>query len=73
MRRAGRLFRIVRILRHRRVVTAAWMAEELEVSERTIYRDIQDLSLSGRADFGRGREDFFRHVAEQNLRALEEN
>lgn len=47
MRRADRLFQIVQILRNRRLVTAKFLAERLEVSERTIYRDIQDLSLSG--------------------------
>lgn len=47
MRRADRLFQIVQILRNRRLVTAHDLAERLEVSERTIYRDIQDLSLSG--------------------------
>ncbi|QJD30083.1 helix-turn-helix transcriptional regulator [Methylococcus geothermalis] len=47
MRRADRLFQIVQILRNKRVVTAKALAERLEVSERTIYRDIQDISLSG--------------------------
>ncbi|WP_196139047.1 YafY family protein [Aliikangiella sp. G2MR2-5] len=47
MRRADRLFQITQILRNKRLVTAAQLAERLEVSERTIYRDIQDLSLSG--------------------------
>ena len=47
MRRADRLFRITQSLRSDRPVTAADLAERLEVSERTIYRDIQDLSLSG--------------------------
>ncbi|MCF6282448.1 MAG: YafY family transcriptional regulator [Candidatus Polarisedimenticolaceae bacterium] len=47
MRRADRLFQIIQLLRCRRITTAAWLAEELEVSERTIYRDIQDLILSG--------------------------
>lgn len=46
-RRADRLFQIVQILRTRRRVTAAMLAERLEVSERTVYRDIRDLSLSG--------------------------
>ncbi len=46
-RRADRLFQIVQVLRTRRRVTAALLAERLEVSERTIYRDIRDLSLSG--------------------------
>lgn len=47
MRRADRLFRIVLRLNRRTAVTARQLAEELEVSERTIYRDIVDLSLSG--------------------------
>ncbi len=47
MRRADRLFQIIQLLRCRRITTAAWLAEELEFSERTIYRDIQDLVLSG--------------------------
>ena len=47
MRRADRLFQIVQILRARRVTTAARLAETLEVSERTIYRDVRDLVLSG--------------------------
>ncbi len=49
MRRADRLFQIVQILRQRgrRAVTAATLAEALEVSERTVYRDIRDLVLSG--------------------------
>lgn len=47
MRRADRLFQLVQILRNRRLVTARQLAERLEVSERTIYRDVQDLSLSG--------------------------
>ncbi len=47
MRRADRLFQIIQYLRSRRVTTAKWLAEALEVSERTIYRDIQDLAASG--------------------------
>ncbi len=47
MRRADRLFRITQELRSDRWITASILAERLEVSERTIYRDIQDLSLSG--------------------------
>jgi predicted DNA-binding transcriptional regulator YafY len=47
MRRADRLFQIVQHLRGRRLTTAAQLAGWLEVSERTIYRDIRDLSLSG--------------------------
>jgi predicted DNA-binding transcriptional regulator YafY len=47
MRRADRLFQIVQHLRGRRLTTAAQLAEWLEVSDRTIYRDISDLSRSG--------------------------
>jgi len=47
MRRADRLFRIVQLLRHGRLLTAARLAQKLEVSTRTIYRDIVDLQLSG--------------------------
>ncbi|QLE84946.1 YafY family transcriptional regulator [Shewanella sp. Scap07] len=47
MRRADRLFQIVQLLRHRRMMTAQQLAQRLDVSVRTIYRDIQDLSLSG--------------------------
>lgn len=48
MRRADRLFEIIQYLRTRRTVTAARrLADELEVSERTVYRDIQDLMASG--------------------------
>jgi predicted DNA-binding transcriptional regulator YafY len=47
VRRADRLFQVIQLLRRKRVATAATLAEELEVSERTIYRDIRDLVLSG--------------------------
>ena len=47
MRRADRLFRIVQLLRLHKVVTADQLAETLEVSRRTIYRDMGDLSASG--------------------------
>jgi len=47
MRRADRLFVIVQYLRSRRLTTADWLAQKLEVSVRTVYRDIQDLSRSG--------------------------
>jgi predicted DNA-binding transcriptional regulator YafY len=44
MRRAERLFQIIQILRRARApVTAEAMAEELETSIRTIYRDIAEL------------------------------
>jgi predicted DNA-binding transcriptional regulator YafY len=47
MRRADRLFQIIQLIRKHRVTTAAVLAESLEVSERTVYRDIRDLVLSG--------------------------
>ena len=47
MRRADRLFRIVEILRGGRVTTARRLAERMEVSPRTIYRDMADLMASG--------------------------
>lgn len=47
MRRADRLFQIVQLLRGGRLTTAASLAERLEVSERTIYRDIADLQATG--------------------------
>ncbi|MBY0497408.1 MAG: YafY family transcriptional regulator [Cyanobacteria bacterium] len=48
MRRADRLFQIVNVLRRRRAATtAAYLAERLGVSERTVYRDIRDLILVG--------------------------
>jgi len=47
MRRADRLFQIVQLLRARRLATAADLAAELEVSTRTVYRDVQDLIDGG--------------------------
>jgi predicted DNA-binding transcriptional regulator YafY len=47
MRRADRLFQIVQLLRMRKLTTAADLAGELEVSTRTVYRDVQDLLESG--------------------------
>ncbi|MFT7680145.1 MAG: putative DNA-binding transcriptional regulator YafY [Planctomycetota bacterium] len=43
MRRADRVFRVIEVLRRNRVTTAKQLAEKLEVSERTIYRDVSDL------------------------------
>jgi predicted DNA-binding transcriptional regulator YafY len=47
MRRADRLSQIVQHLRGGRLVTAQKLGEWLEVSERTIYRDIADLQSTG--------------------------
>jgi len=47
MRRADRLFQIVLLLDRGRAVTARELADALQVSERTIYRDVADLGRSG--------------------------
>lgn len=47
MRRADRLFQIVQALRGGRLVTARDLAHRLEVSERTIYRDMAELMATG--------------------------
>lgn len=48
MNKAERLFSLLTLLRSKRyAVTANQLAEQLQVSERTIYRDIQSLCASG--------------------------
>ena len=47
MRRADRLFQIVQLIRGRRLTTAAFLAQRLEVSQRTVYRDVADLQHQG--------------------------
>ena len=42
-----RLFRIVYLLMEKKCITAKELANRLEVSERTIYRDLDKLSLAG--------------------------
>ncbi|HEX7389159.1 MAG TPA: YafY family protein [Acidiphilium sp.] len=65
MRRADRLFQIIQILRRSsRPVTANRIADELEVSQRTVYRDIADLigqrvPILGEAGFGYVLDDTF--------------
>jgi predicted DNA-binding transcriptional regulator YafY len=65
MRRADRLFRIIQILRRRRTpITANEIAEEMETSLRTIYRDISQLladrvPIRGEAGIGYILEDGF--------------
>jgi predicted DNA-binding transcriptional regulator YafY len=65
MRRADRLFQIIQILRRSsRPVTAREIARELEVSPRTVYRDVADLiaqrvPVQGEAGFGYTLDDGF--------------
>ncbi len=47
MRRADRLFQLVQLIRGRRLTTAAWLAERLQVSVRSVYRDVADLQHQG--------------------------
>lgn len=47
MRRTDRLFDLLRILRDGKLHTAQEMAERLDVSVRTVYRDMQTLMVSG--------------------------
>lgn len=47
MRPADRLFQLIQLIRGRRLATAAWLAERLAVSLRTVYRDIADLQAQG--------------------------
>ena len=47
VRRADRLFEIIQFMRRKDLTRARDLSEALEVSERTIYRDVQDLIASG--------------------------
>lgn len=47
MRRADRLFEIIQLMRRKPTVRARELGAALEVSERTIYRDVRDLMASG--------------------------
>jgi predicted DNA-binding transcriptional regulator YafY len=47
MRRADRLFRIVQLIRGRRLTTAAFLAERLDISSRSVYRDVAALQAQG--------------------------
>lgn len=47
MRRADRLFEIIQHLRGAKLLTASQLAQRLEVSVRTVYRDIADLQAAG--------------------------
>lgn len=52
MRKSDRLFQLTNILRAHQPITASALAKRLSVSERTIYRYIDDLSLSGIPIYG---------------------
>lgn len=64
MRKADRLFQLVNCIRTHQPISARALALRLEVSERSIYRYVDDLSLSGIPIYGepgigyRLREDF---------------
>lgn len=52
MRKSDRLFQLTNILRRHQPITAKQLAEKLMVSERTVYRYVDDLSLSGIPIYG---------------------
>lgn len=59
--RADRLLSLLMLLQHRGLLSAAQIAEELEVSERTVLRDVEALSASGVPVYAeRGRRGGFR-------------
>src|SRR5687768_17613812 len=76
MRRADRLFRVVEFLKARRhAVRAQDIAEHLEVSLRTVYRDIADLTASGtpiRGEAGVGYQLDQHHVLRPLMFSVEE-
>jgi predicted DNA-binding transcriptional regulator YafY len=52
MRKADRLFQLVNLIRSHQPITAEQLAERIGVSVRTIYRYIDDLSVSGIPVYG---------------------
>ena len=51
--KSGRLLEMLLLLQARGRVTAAELAQRLEVSPRTVYRDAEALSVGGSADLHR--------------------
>jgi len=52
MRKADKLFQLTNIIRARQPITASQIAEEMEISTRSVYRYIDDLSVSGIPVYG---------------------
>ena len=52
MRKSDRLFQLTNILRSHQPVTAKQLSEKLSISQRTIYRYIDDLSVAGIPVYG---------------------
>ncbi|MCP4320588.1 MAG: YafY family transcriptional regulator [Psychromonas sp.] len=52
MRKAERLFQLTHLIRNRQPITAQVIADELEVSVRSVYRYIDDLSACGSPIYG---------------------
>ncbi len=52
MRKADRLFQLVNLIRRQQPVSAVKLAEQLQVSVRSIYRYIDDLSVTGVPVYG---------------------
>ncbi|MGH1541354.1 MAG: helix-turn-helix transcriptional regulator [Arenicella sp.] len=52
MRKSDRLFQLTNILRSHQPITAKQLSEKLSVSQRTIYRYIDDLSVAGIPVYG---------------------
>ncbi len=52
MRKADKLFQLTNLIRSKQPITAERIANELEVSVRTVYRYIDDLSVSGIPIYG---------------------
>ena len=52
MRKSDRLFQLTNILRKHQPITAKHLAEKLKVSERTVYRYVDDLSVAGIPIYG---------------------